>query len=114
MHPKAKDPILEIMENAVRDGVSAALKRHRFLGETVAVWRDGRVQTVLVDELDLDEDGYPRGQNPSMRGTGPTATATSTEPPGAISACAANCVSLVVQSILVVHPMTLTKHIAAK
>ncbi len=48
------------MENAVRDGVAAALKRHRLLGEKVAVWKDGRVQVVSVEELDLDENGYPR------------------------------------------------------
>lgn len=58
------DPELQAMQEAVRRGVAAALKRHRLLGETVAVLKDGRVQTVLVDELDLDEDGYPPGQNP--------------------------------------------------
>lgn len=56
--------IHEVLEEGLAAGVAAALKRHRLLGETVAVWKDGRVQTVLVDELDLDEDGYPPGQNP--------------------------------------------------
>lgn len=58
------DPELQAMQEAVRHGVAAALKRHRLLGEKVAVLKDGRVQSVLVDELDLDEDGYPPGQNP--------------------------------------------------
>ena len=57
-------PLHEVIEEGFRAGVAAALKRHRLLGETVAVLKDGRVQTVLVDELDLDEDGYPPGQNP--------------------------------------------------
>ncbi len=60
-------PRLEVIEEGVRAGVAAALKRHRLLGETVAVLKDGRVQTVLVDELDLDEDGYPPGQNPKLQ-----------------------------------------------
>lgn len=57
-------PLHEVIEEGFFAGVAAALKRHRLLGETVAVLKDGRVQTVLVDELDLDEDGYPPGQNP--------------------------------------------------
>lgn len=57
-------PRLEVIEEGVRAGVAAALKRHRLLGETVAVLKDGCVQTILVDELDLDEDGYPPGWNP--------------------------------------------------
>ena len=57
-------PRLEVIEEGFRAGVAAALKRHRLLGEKVAVLKDGRVQSVLVDELNLDEDGYPPGQNP--------------------------------------------------
>ena len=64
------DPELQAMQEAVRHGVAAALKRHRLLGETVAVLKDGLVQTVLVDELDLDEDGYPRGRNPKHQTNG--------------------------------------------
>ena len=64
------DPELRAMQEAVRHGVAAALKRHRLLGETVAVLKDGRVQSVLVDELDLDEDGYPPRQNPEHAANG--------------------------------------------
>lgn len=70
MNATHTDPELQAMQEAVRHGVAAALKRHRLLGETVAVWKDGRVQTVLVDELDLDEDGYPPGQNPKHAANG--------------------------------------------
>ena len=65
MKTETTDPLLEVMENAVRAGVAAALKRHRLLGEKVAVWKDGRVQVVSVEELDLDENGYPRDHNGS-------------------------------------------------
>lgn len=63
-------PVHEVLEEGLAAGVAAALKRHRLLGEKVAVWKDGRVQSVLVDELDLDEDGYPPGQNPKHQGNG--------------------------------------------
>ena len=57
-------PLHEVIEEGFRAGVAAALKRHRLLGETVVVLKDDRVPSVLVDELDLDEDGHPPGQNP--------------------------------------------------
>ena len=63
MSAKQTDPELEAMGNAVRDGVAAALKRHRLLGEKVAVWKDGRVQVISVEELDLDYNGYARSRN---------------------------------------------------
>ncbi len=56
-------PLHEVIEEGARAGVAAALKRHRLLGEKVAVWKDGRVQVVSVEELDLDENGYARGRN---------------------------------------------------
>ena len=53
-------PWHEVIEEGARAGVAAALKRHQLFGEKVAVWKDGRVQVVAVDELDLDENDYPR------------------------------------------------------
>ncbi|MBV9659038.1 MAG: hypothetical protein JO295_13105 [Verrucomicrobia bacterium] len=62
-------PLHEVIEEGIRDGIAAALKRHRLLGEKVAVWKDGRVQVLSVDELDLDENGYPRHANGANNGS---------------------------------------------
>ena len=49
------------MEAAMRRAVREALLRHKRLGESIAVWRDGRVVTVPPEEIVVDEepDGAP-------------------------------------------------------
>ena len=44
------------MDAAMRRGVREALLRHKRLGESIAVWRDGRVVIVPPDEIAIDEE----------------------------------------------------------
>ena len=46
------------VQRAVGDGVRRALLRHKRQGESVAVWRDGRVIIVPADQIRIpDADG---------------------------------------------------------
>jgi hypothetical protein len=44
------------MEAAMRRGVREALLRHKKLGESIAVWRDGRVVIVPPEEIVVDDE----------------------------------------------------------
>ena len=46
----------EGMEAAMRRGVREALLRHKKLGESIAIWRDGRVVIVPPEEIVVDEE----------------------------------------------------------
>lgn len=45
----------ELLSNKITEGVKAAiaqaLERHRKLGESIAVWRDGRVVILTADRI---------------------------------------------------------------
>jgi hypothetical protein len=43
------------VDRAAREGVRAALRRHKRLGESIAVWRDGRVVEIPPDEITVGE-----------------------------------------------------------
>ncbi len=45
----------EAVEAALNRAVRNAVLRHKKLGESVAVWRDGRVVIVPPEEIDVDE-----------------------------------------------------------
>lgn len=49
------------VESALNRGVREALLRHKRLGESIAVWRDGQVVIVPPEEIVVDEepDGAP-------------------------------------------------------
>ena len=42
------------IERALREGVRATLLRHRKLGQSIVVWRDGRVVVVPPEEIGRD------------------------------------------------------------
>ena len=42
----------ETIDRALRDGVRAALVRHAKLGQSIVVWRDGRVAIVPPEEIE--------------------------------------------------------------
>ena len=46
----------EGMEAAMWRGIRDALLRHKRLGESIAVWRDGRVVIVPPEEIEVDEE----------------------------------------------------------
>jgi hypothetical protein len=43
----------EDLLDAVNRGVHAALKRHKQLGQSVVVWREGRIVTLKPDEIEI-------------------------------------------------------------
>ena len=45
----------EAVEAALNRAVRDAVLRHKKLGESIAVWRDGRVVIVPPEEIDVDE-----------------------------------------------------------
>lgn len=52
----------QAVQRALRKGVAEALWRHKRLGQSIVVWRDGRVVELSGDEIpDLPLDGGPVG-----------------------------------------------------
>lgn len=43
------------IEQAMRRGVRAALLRHKQLGQSIVVWRDGRIVELTAAEIPTDE-----------------------------------------------------------
>jgi hypothetical protein len=39
---------------AARQGVSEALARHKALGQSIAIWRDGKVVIVPPEEIEIE------------------------------------------------------------
>lgn len=44
------------IDDAITAGVRAALRRHKMLGQSIAIWRDGKVVIVPPEEIDCDEE----------------------------------------------------------
>ncbi len=44
-----------LVEAAMNKGVREALRRHKLLGESIAVWRDGKVVIVPPEEIEIPE-----------------------------------------------------------
>ena len=56
--PKQIDEILArgaVIDRAAREGVRQALLRHKRLGESIVVWRDGKVVEIPAEEIQVDE-----------------------------------------------------------
>ena len=45
------------VDRALRRAVREAVRRHKLLGNPVAVWKDGKVVWVLPDDIVLEDDG---------------------------------------------------------
>jgi archaellum biogenesis ATPase FlaH len=41
---------------AARDAIAQALERHRKLGESIAVWQDGKVVVLSADQIPLSQE----------------------------------------------------------
>jgi hypothetical protein len=41
------------IEDAVNRAVTAALKRHKARGESVVIWRDGKIVELKAEEIDV-------------------------------------------------------------
>jgi transcriptional antiterminator Rof (Rho-off) len=44
------------IEQGVKVAVAQALERHRKLGESIAIWRDGQVVTLSADQIPAIDD----------------------------------------------------------
>lgn len=44
------------MQRAMNQAVREALRRHKLLGESIVVWRDGQVVVVPPEEIEIPED----------------------------------------------------------
>jgi hypothetical protein len=52
---------VEGMQKILTKAVHRAIKRHKLLGESIAVWRDGKVVILTGDEIpDFEEDTPPK------------------------------------------------------
>ena len=47
---------------AVNRGVRKALARHKERGESIVIWRDGKIVTLTADEIELgpEDEGEPQ------------------------------------------------------
>ena len=43
-----------VIDRAAREGVRQALLRHKRLGESIVVWRDGKVVEIAAEEIQED------------------------------------------------------------
>jgi hypothetical protein len=52
------------IDEALRKAVREALRRHKKLGNSIVVWRDGQIVHVSADEIQVSdaEDGSPLSQ----------------------------------------------------
>jgi hypothetical protein len=44
-----------VIDQAAREGVRQALLRHKRLGESIVVWRDGKVVEIPAEEIQVKE-----------------------------------------------------------
>ncbi len=56
----------QLLSSKIHDGVklaiAQAIERHRKLGESIAVWREGKVITLSADQIPAMDDPRVRGQ----------------------------------------------------
>jgi hypothetical protein len=52
LHPDQPWTVQDIVD-AVNRAVTAALKRHKERGESVVMWRDGKIVTLKPEEIDV-------------------------------------------------------------
>jgi hypothetical protein len=47
----------DAIDRALRRAVQEALRRHKLLGQSVAVWKDGRPVVLPPEEIPLEDEG---------------------------------------------------------
>lgn len=45
-----------VVAEALNRGVREALRRHKLLGQSIAVWRNGKAVVIPADEIRLNDD----------------------------------------------------------
>lgn len=55
------------LDAAMRQGVREALLRHKKLGESIAVWKDGKVAIVPPEEIEVSPEEDVPGRDPQSR-----------------------------------------------
>ena len=61
------------INEALKRGVREALRRHKRLGESIAVWEDGKVVTIPSEQIDVLEEEVDESNSDSARTSGPSA-----------------------------------------
>ncbi len=49
-------PTIEELAKAMGEGIQDAFWRHRRLGESIVIWRDGQIVELTGDEIPVDEE----------------------------------------------------------
>jgi hypothetical protein len=49
----------DLADRAIRKAVREALLRHKLLGQSIAVWKDGRVATIPAEEIEVPREEEP-------------------------------------------------------
>jgi len=49
------EPLYDKITEGLQAAVAEAMERHRRLGESICVWREGRVVTLTADQIPLPE-----------------------------------------------------------
>lgn len=55
-----------LITNGAQQAVAEAIERHRRLGESIVIWRDGEIVTLTADEIPL-QFPEPSPQNPAPK-----------------------------------------------
>lgn len=51
-----EDTLTKQLEQGLKKAVADAIKRHKLLGQSIAVWRDGKVVIIPAKEINLPKD----------------------------------------------------------
>lgn len=72
MPREEKDDLGMKIDKGIKVAVAEALERHRKLGESIAVWRDGKVVILRGEEITVDADKVNTGspQDPIVKSDG--------------------------------------------
>lgn len=52
----------EEMDRSIKDTVQQALRRHKEMGNSIAVWRDGRVVIVAAEDIVLTQEAQQESE----------------------------------------------------
>lgn len=51
-----EDALTKQLEQGLKKAVADAIKRHKLLGQSIAVWRDGKVIVIPPNKIQLHEE----------------------------------------------------------
>lgn len=51
-----------VIADALRRAAQESLRRHKLLGQPIAIWRDGKAVVIPAEEIQLNQDSPPPRQ----------------------------------------------------